>query len=41
MRIDEEAYHPVGRLFGDGYARQRDRFDMKREPYEAWKARKG
>lgn len=41
MRIDEEAYHPVGRLFADGYARQGDRFDMKREPYADWKAKRG
>lgn len=41
MRIDEEAYRPVGRLFADGYSRQGDRFDMKREPYAEWKAKKG
>lgn len=37
MRIDAEAYRPVGRMFGDGYARQNDRFDMKRESYAEWK----
>lgn len=36
MRIDAAAYRPVGRLFGNGYARQNDRFEMKREGYEAW-----
>src|SRR5215213_7489773 len=35
LRVETDAYHPVGRLFGDdGYARQRDRFDLKRESYE-------
>jgi flavin reductase (DIM6/NTAB) family NADH-FMN oxidoreductase RutF len=42
LRVDMDAYHPVGRLFGDdGYARQRDRFDLKRETYEEWRARRG
>jgi flavin reductase (DIM6/NTAB) family NADH-FMN oxidoreductase RutF len=34
MRIDASAYHPVGRLFADGYSRQRDRFDLARVSYE-------
>jgi flavin reductase (DIM6/NTAB) family NADH-FMN oxidoreductase RutF len=33
-----EAYRPVGRLFGDGYARQRDRFELKRESFAEWSA---
>lgn len=33
MRVDAEAYRPVGRLFGDGYARQGDRFEMRRPSY--------
>jgi len=42
LSIDMDAYHPVGRLFGDdGYARQRDRFDLKRESYEEWRMRRG
>lgn len=41
MRIVEEAYRPVGRLFGDSYARQNDRFELARENYPAWKARRG
>ena len=41
LRIDAALYHPVGRLFGDGYARQGDRFEMSRESYEDWKARQG
>jgi flavin reductase (DIM6/NTAB) family NADH-FMN oxidoreductase RutF len=39
LRVDTEAYHPVGRLFGDGYARQRDRFELKRETYDEWAAK--
>jgi flavin reductase (DIM6/NTAB) family NADH-FMN oxidoreductase RutF len=34
-----EAYRPVGRLFGDGYARQGDRFELRRESWEEWRAR--
>ena len=41
MRIVPEAYRPVGRLFGEGYARQSDRFDMARETHGDWKARRG
>ncbi len=37
LRITD-AYHPVGRLFGDGYARQRDRFELKRESLAEWSA---
>ena len=33
-----EAYRPVGRLFGNGYARQRDRFELNRESYAEWSA---
>lgn len=40
MRIDADAYHPVGRLFGDGYARQHDRFEMRRESYAEWMLRR-
>jgi flavin reductase (DIM6/NTAB) family NADH-FMN oxidoreductase RutF len=38
LRVDTDAYHPVGRLFGDGYARQRDRFELKRESFAEWEA---
>ena len=38
LRVDMDAYRPVGRLFGDGYARQGDRFELKRETYEEWRA---
>ncbi len=40
LRVDTDAYHPVGRLFGDGYARQRDRFDLKRESFSDWSKRR-
>jgi flavin reductase (DIM6/NTAB) family NADH-FMN oxidoreductase RutF len=36
MRIDADAYRPVGRLFGDGYARQNDRFDLVKQSYAEW-----
>ena len=36
LRIASDLYHPVGRLFADGYARQRDRFDLERETYQEW-----
>jgi flavin reductase (DIM6/NTAB) family NADH-FMN oxidoreductase RutF len=39
LRVTDE-YRPVGRLFGDGYARQRDRFALKRETYAEWLARR-
>lgn len=41
MRIDASGYHPVGRLFGDLYARQNDRFALTRETHAQWLARKG
>ena len=36
MRIDADAYRPVGRLFAESYARQNDRFDLERQSYEEW-----
>lgn len=33
MRIAADLYRPIGRLFGDGYARQNDRFELVRETY--------
>ncbi|MDB5511268.1 MAG: flavin reductase like domain protein [Enterovirga sp.] len=36
MRIDADRYRPVGRLFGNGYARQNDRFELRRESYAEW-----
>jgi flavin reductase (DIM6/NTAB) family NADH-FMN oxidoreductase RutF len=36
LRVRAEAYHPVGRLFGDGYSRQGDRFSLRRATYAEW-----
>ncbi len=41
LRFDLEAYKPVGRLFGNSYARQSDRFDLTRETYAEWAAARG
>ena len=38
LRVDFEAYHPVGRLFGDLYTRQRDVFTLKRQAFAEWQA---
>jgi flavin reductase (DIM6/NTAB) family NADH-FMN oxidoreductase RutF len=40
LRIDRDAYAPVGRLFGGGYVRTRDRFDIPRLTYRQWLDRK-
>jgi flavin reductase (DIM6/NTAB) family NADH-FMN oxidoreductase RutF len=39
LRIDRDAYAPIGRLFGGGYVRTRDRFEMPRLTYREWLAR--
>jgi flavin reductase (DIM6/NTAB) family NADH-FMN oxidoreductase RutF len=36
LRIDRDAYAPIGRLFGGGYVRTRDRFEMPRLTYRQW-----
>jgi flavin reductase (DIM6/NTAB) family NADH-FMN oxidoreductase RutF len=36
LRIDRDAYAPIGRLFGGGYVRTRDRFEMPRLTYREW-----
>jgi flavin reductase (DIM6/NTAB) family NADH-FMN oxidoreductase RutF len=36
LRLDIDAYRPVGRMFGNSYARQSDRFDLTRESYAEW-----
>ncbi|WP_052954979.1 flavin reductase family protein [Microvirga vignae] len=36
LRIDIDAYRPVGRLFASLYTRTRDRFEMKRLSYDEW-----
>jgi flavin reductase (DIM6/NTAB) family NADH-FMN oxidoreductase RutF len=41
LRVDFDAYKPVGRLAGSLYARQHDRFKLERESFEAWKRRNG
>ena len=36
LRVDRAAYAPIGRLFGGGYVRTRDRFEMPRLTYRQW-----
>ena len=40
LRVDRDVYHPIGRLFGGGYIRTRDRFEMPRLSVEEWLARR-
>jgi flavin reductase (DIM6/NTAB) family NADH-FMN oxidoreductase RutF len=37
LSVDFAALRPVGRLAGNGYARQGDRFEMKRMAYAEWR----
>ena len=39
MHVDLAAYRPIGRMFGNLYTYQRDRFAMDRESYAQWSAR--
>ena len=39
MHVDLDAYRPIGRLFGNLYATQRDRFALSRESHSEWLAR--
>jgi flavin reductase (DIM6/NTAB) family NADH-FMN oxidoreductase RutF len=39
LRVDRDAYAPIGRLFGGGYVRTHDRFEMPRISYPEWLAR--
>jgi flavin reductase (DIM6/NTAB) family NADH-FMN oxidoreductase RutF len=41
LRVSMSEYKPVGRMFGDGYSRQGDRFDLKRGSYAEWLAKRG
>jgi flavin reductase (DIM6/NTAB) family NADH-FMN oxidoreductase RutF len=41
LNVDFAALRPVGRLAGNGYARQRDTFELKRISYAEWKRRVG
>jgi flavin reductase (DIM6/NTAB) family NADH-FMN oxidoreductase RutF len=36
LRVDREIYAPIGRLFGGGYVRTHDRFEMPRLSYREW-----
>src|SRR5262245_62978492 len=38
LNVDFAALAPVGRLCGSAYARQRDRFELKRISYVQWRA---
>ena len=40
LRVNRDAYAPIGRLFGGGYVRTRDRFEMPRISYRDWLARR-
>ncbi len=40
LRVSMSDYRPVGRLFGDGYSRQNERFDLRRDSYADWAAKK-
>lgn len=40
MYVDMAGYRPIGRLFGNFYATQRDTFAMERESYGDWQARR-
>lgn len=41
LRVVDARYRPVGRLYGEGYARQGDRFALARETYAEWAERTG
>jgi flavin reductase (DIM6/NTAB) family NADH-FMN oxidoreductase RutF len=41
LRVDRDVYAPIGRLFGGGYVRTRDRFEMPRLTYRQWLNGKG
>ncbi|CAN7726916.1 flavin reductase family protein [Bosea sp. LjRoot9] len=41
LRVSMSDYKPVGRMFGDGYSRQNDRFDLRRDNYAGWLAKRG
>ena len=36
VRVVDDAYKPVGRLYADQYARQTDRFELPRQSYDEW-----
>jgi flavin reductase (DIM6/NTAB) family NADH-FMN oxidoreductase RutF len=41
LNVDYAALRPVGRLSGNGYARQRDTFELRRITYAEWRAKRG
>jgi flavin reductase (DIM6/NTAB) family NADH-FMN oxidoreductase RutF len=41
LNVDFAALRPVGRLSGNGYARQRDTFELRRITYAEWRLRRG
>lgn len=41
LRLDLDAYRPIGRLFANLYCRTRDRFELVRENYGDWLKRTG
>ena len=41
MYVDFDGYRPIGRLFGNLYAAQRDTFALTRESHAQWLARNG
>ena len=41
MHVDFDVYRPIGRLFGNLYAAQRDTFALTRESHSQWLARSG
>ncbi|MDR6873262.1 flavin reductase (DIM6/NTAB) family NADH-FMN oxidoreductase RutF [Bosea sp. BE125] len=41
LRVSMSDYKPVGRMFGDGYSRQNDRFDLRRDNCANWLAKQG
>jgi flavin reductase (DIM6/NTAB) family NADH-FMN oxidoreductase RutF len=40
LSVDFDALRPVGRLAGNGYARQGDRFEMRRMTHAEWRAKR-
>jgi flavin reductase (DIM6/NTAB) family NADH-FMN oxidoreductase RutF len=41
LNVDYAALRPVGRLSGNGYARQHDTFELRRITYAEWRAKRG
>ena len=38
LRVDRDSFAPIGRLFGSGYCRTRDRFEIRRLTEDAFRA---